>query len=113
MIAPNNDVPIETLFKHLLKDYKKVSEWNDKLAKYAKELEEENKKLKESLSKKKVIEKDYSSFMSKLRNYDKWKKGYKSMCVMLKRHGIPFKVESELLTEEDIVSEIKELLNND
>lgn len=109
----NNDVPLETVFKNLLKDYKKVSEWNDKLAKYAKKLEKENKKLQESLATKKVLERDYASLIGKLRNYIKWKKAYKSMVVMLKRHGIPFKLERELLTEEDIELEIKELLNKD
>lgn len=101
----NNDVPIETLFKNLLKDYKRALEWNQKLAKYAKDLEAENKSLKERVmttEEMKKIRREQDSIRSKLRNYDRWKTCYKSMCVMLKRHNIPFKLELELLKDEGI-----------
>ena len=113
MKGPNKDVPLETVFKNLLNDYKKVCKWNNKLVEYAKQLEKEVAKLRETETGRRIMRRDYDSLKNRLKNYHKWKNGYKSMCVILKRHNIPFKLERELLTESDIESEINSLLRND
>ena len=90
-IKLKNDVPIEVVYKYLLKDYHREQEKVTLISNYAKELE----KLVEEFKKSKVTREIYKSL---LESYSRLKKKHKALELhrvqlenILKYNGIPFK----------------------